>query len=54
MGKKVKLLKMINFTFFHNVFYTICILKYPLIATFHLSSAASLNLGLIQNRVLGN
>ena len=25
--KKVKLLKMRNFTFFHNVFYTICILK---------------------------
>ena len=27
MLKKVKLLKMSNFTFFHNVFYAICILK---------------------------
>ena len=27
MWKKVKLLKMSNFTFFHNVFYAICILK---------------------------
>ena len=27
VGKKVKLLKMRNFTFFHSVFYTICILK---------------------------
>ena len=25
--EKVKLLKMSNFTFFHNVFYAICILK---------------------------
>ena len=34
--KKVKLLKMSNFTFLHNVFYTIFILD-PLIATFQLS-----------------
>ena len=27
LWKKVKLLKMSNFTFFHNVFYAICILK---------------------------
>ena len=27
MCKKVKLIKMSNFTFFHNVFYAICILK---------------------------
>ena len=27
MWKKVKLLKMSNFTFFHNVFYAICILE---------------------------
>ena len=27
MWKKVKLLKMSNFTFFHNVFFAICILK---------------------------
>ena len=26
-GKEVKLLKMSNFTFFHNVFYAICIIK---------------------------
>ena len=26
--KKVKLLKMSNFTFFHNVFYAICVLKF--------------------------
>ena len=51
LWKKVKLLKMSNFTFIHNVFFAICILK---IATFHLSSAASLNLGWSQNGVLGN
>ena len=49
---KVKLLKMSNFNFFHNVFYAICILK-SFDATFQLSSA-SLNLGLSQNGVLGN
>ena len=27
LWKKVKLLKMSNFTFFHNVFYTTCILQ---------------------------
>ena len=45
--------KMINFTFFLNVFYAICILK-SLIATFQLSSAASLNLGRSQNGLFGN
>ena len=42
-----------HFTFFHNVFYAICISK-SLIATFQLSSAASLNLGRSQNGVVGN
>ena len=46
----VKLLKMSNFTLFHNVFDAIC----PLIATFQLSSAASLNMGRSQNGVSGN
>ena len=45
----MKLLKMSNFTFFHNVFYAICILN-PIIATFQLSSVASL--GPSQNGVL--
>ena len=53
MRKKVKLLKLSNFTFFHYVFYAICILKSS-IATFWLSPAASLNLGGSQNDVLGN
>ena len=52
-GTKWYLLKMSNFTFFHNVFYGTCILK-PLKATFQLSSAVSLNLGRSQNGVLGN
>ena len=43
-GKKVKLLILSNFTFIHNVSYAICTLN-PVIDTFHLSSAASLNLG---------
>ena len=51
--KKMKLLKMSNFTYFQNVFYAICILI-SLKATFQLSSAASLNLGQFQNGVLGN
>ena len=37
----------------YNVFYAICILKF-LIATFQVSSAASLNLGRYQNGVSGN
>ena len=49
----VKLLKMSNFTFSHNVFYAICILK-SVNSTFHLSSAANLNLGRSQNGALGN
>ena len=49
----MKLLKMSNFIFFHNVFYAILSLNL-LIATFQLSSAASLNLGHSQNGVLGN
>ena len=44
---------MSNFTFSHDVFYAICILK-AIIATFQLSSAASLNLEWSQNGVLGN
>ena len=45
-----------NSTFFQNVFYVICILKNPLIATFQLSSVAFLNSGWYQNevQVLGN
>ena len=50
LWRKDKSLKMSNFTFFHNVFYAICILK----STFLLLSAASFNLGLSQNSVLGN
>ena len=42
-----------NFTLSHNVSNAICILK-PLLATFQLSSAISLNLGQSQNSVLGN
>ena len=48
LWKKVKLLTLSNFTFFHNSFYAI-----PLIATFQLSYAASLNLGRSQDGVLG-
>ena len=53
LWKKVKLLKMSNFTFFHNVFCTICILK-SYNSQFQLSSAASLNVVRSQNGVLGN
>ena len=53
LWKNVKLLKMSNFTSFHNVFYAICILN-ALIATFELLSAASLNFGQSENGVLGN
>ena len=49
----MKLLRMSNFTSFHNVFYAICILR-SLTATFKLLPAASLNLGRFQNGVLGN
>ena len=48
------MLKMSDFTFFHNVFLCNPYLKNPLIATFQLSSAAPLNLGWSQNGVLGN
>ena len=44
LWEKVKLLILSNFTFFHNLFFVICIVK-SLMATFQLSSAASLNLG---------
>ena len=50
-GKEVKLLKMSNFTLFHNVFYAICILK-SITATFQLLPSAPLNLGRCQNSVL--
>ena len=53
LWKKAKLLNMGNFTYFHNAFYAICFLK-SFIATFQLSSAASLNLGRSQNGVLEN
>ena len=53
LWEKVKLLKISNFTFFHMVFYSICILK-SLTATFQLSSAASLILEWSQNGVLRN
>ena len=50
LWKKVKLLKMSNFTFIHNDFHAICILKsFNIIARFQLSSAASFNLGRSQN-----
>ena len=53
MWKKAKLLKMSNLTFFHNVFYAICIYK-SFIGIFQPSLTASLNLGRSQNDVLGN
>ena len=52
LWKKVKLLKMSNFTYYHNVFYK-STSQNPYIATFQLSSAASLNLGRSQNGVEG-
>ena len=45
LWKKVKLLKMDNFTFFHKVFFIQSVSKDPFIATFQLSFAASLNSG---------
>ena len=51
----MKLLEMSNFTFFHNVFYAMSIFKsFNTVATFQLSSPASLNFGRSQNGVLGN
>ena len=53
--KKLKLLKMGNFTFF---FFTMLsmqsVSKVPLIATFQFASVASLKLGRSQNGVFGN
>ena len=49
----MKFLKMSNFTFFHNVFHAICILK-SLKSHIQMSSTASMNLGRSQNGVLGN
>ena len=49
----VKLLNMSNFTFSHNVFYAICILK-SFNSHILMLSAASLNLRRSQNGVLGN
>ena len=51
LWKKVKLLKMSNFTFFHNVTYAVCVSK---CFNSHISVSASLNLGRSQNDVLGN
>ena len=53
-GKKVKLLKMSNFTFFPQCFPCSPNRKISLKTTFQLSSAASLNLGLSENLVLAN
>ena len=52
-GKKVKFLKMSNFTFFHNVFYAICILE-SFYNHISIVVCSSLNLGQSQNGVLGN
>ena len=49
----MKFLKMSNFTFFH-MFSMQSVSSNPLIATFQLLSAASLNLGQSHNGVLGN
>ena len=49
---KVNLLKMSNFSFFHNIFLCNLCLKI-LKASFHLSFVSSLNLGWSQNGVLG-
>ena len=43
-----------QFHLFPQCFLCNLYLKFPLIATFHLSSAAALNLGWSQNCVLGN
>ena len=53
LREKVKLLRMSNFTFFHNAFHAICILKS---FNSHISVvvSASFNLGWSQNGVLGN
>ena len=53
LWKKMKLLILSNFIFFHYVFYAICVFK-SFKSHFQLSSAASLNLGWSQNGVLGN
>ena len=53
LWKKMKLLKMSNFTFFHNVFFAIYILN-PKRATLHLSSTDSLNFAQSQNFEVGN
>ena len=49
----MKLLKMSNFTFFHNVFYAICILK-SFNSPISVVVSGSLNLGRSQNGVLRN
>ena len=53
LWEKVKMLKMSNFTFLHNDFYAILSKKHVL-ATFQLSSAASLNSGWSENGVVGD
>ena len=51
--EKGEIAKMSNLTFFHNISMQ-SVSKNPLIATFQLSSAASLNSGWSQNGILGN
>ena len=53
LWKVVKLLKMSNFTFFHNVFYAICILKR---FNSHISGfvCSFFEFGTVSNGVLGN
>ena len=46
--------QMSNFTKSSTMYFVQFVSLNPLIATFHLSSAASLNLGQSQNDVLGN
>ena len=52
LWKKVKLLKLSNFTFF--TMFSMQLSKNLLMATFNMSSAAFLNLGRSQNGVLGS
>ena len=52
LWKKVKLLKMSSFTFFHNVLYAICILKF-FNSYISVEASSSLNLGQSQNSLCG-
>ena len=53
LWKKVEIAHFEHFTFFHDVFYTICILK-SFDSHISVVISASLNLGQSQNGVLGN